>query len=370
MALWSIARHQTASAPASLEPHQIVDNPVDGAVLDDSTRDISEVVVWARVASQLDESELTDFTVMVGDAQGIRFIHNKGDASPWKAIRIASASKWVTATLMMMLVDEGELTLASRPGDTIDWWTVDPADTRSSMTLIELLSFTSGFGGEIYEPLCINLVTVNLEDCVQTIYDDGLSYDVGDVFDYGPKHMQITALMAAEATGSSWNELWRRYIAEPLEIAPTALYDFPSLANPLASGGLSMSASDYARFLQHVVAGDLVEDPWGVMNLDLMKDATDVVNHPIDLEGQEWHYSLGHWLECEAPFHDGCVDDPVLSSPGAFGFYPWVVPSKGYWGLIARDSEASVTQNPVALESVVLMQSLRADIELAIALGE
>lgn len=44
-----------------------------------------------------------------------------------------------------------------------------------------------------------------------------------------------------------------------------------------------------------------------------------------------WSYSLGHWVE------DGPGDDGALSSPGLFGFYPWISADHTHWGLLARN---------------------------------
>lgn len=44
-----------------------------------------------------------------------------------------------------------------------------------------------------------------------------------------------------------------------------------------------------------------------------------------------WHYSLGHWVE------DAPGDDGALSSPGLFGFYPWISADHTHWGLLARN---------------------------------
>jgi hypothetical protein len=35
--------------------------------------------------------------------------------------------------------------------------------------------------------------------------------------------------------------------------------------------------------------------------------------------------------------------DGAFSSPGAYGFYPWIDASKTYYGIIARESTTNVT---------------------------
>ena len=53
---------------------------------------------------------------------------------------------------------------------------------------------------------------------------------------------------------------------------------------------------------------------------------------------EAWHYSLGHWIE------DDVATTPSLnfafSSPGSFGFYPWIDIDRTLYGIVARQSEA------------------------------
>ena len=52
---------------------------------------------------------------------------------------------------------------------------------------------------------------------------------------------------------------------------------------------------------------------------------------PAATMGRSVRYGLASWLHCAAPA-DGCA---VVSSPGAFGFTPWVDRSAGYYAIIA-----------------------------------
>jgi len=52
--------------------------------------------------------------------------------------------------------------------------------------------------------------------------------------------------------------------------------------------------------------------------------------------GQEWHYGFGLWLECDGQTRS-CTQDPVLSSAGAYGAYPFIDREGGYFGIVARE---------------------------------
>ncbi len=107
----------------------------------------------------------------------------------------------------------------------------------------------------------------------------------------------------------------------------TIAYSSPQLA-----GGAHMSAADYAQFLRNILSGGLAirdhlgEDPV-CTNPSTCSTA---IYSPA--EPYSWHYSWGHWIE-DDPSNG---DDGAFSSPGAFGFYPWIDASKKYYGILAR----------------------------------
>lgn len=321
---------------------------------------------WSSVVEVLEATSIDDFTVMVGDQTGVLWTYNKGNSAPDNVYTIASASKWATALVVLSLVESGDLDLAQHPGSVIDWWTTNPIDPRSEITVRQLLAMTAGFGGEFNGPTCISRPDASVEECVQTIYTEGLTFLPGESFFYGPKHMQVALLMAMEATGQSWNQLWRERIADPLGMAASAVYNVPSETNPRASAGLSISVADYARMMQAVLAGDLVPD-WGdELNHDMTGDGVALQYVPIALPEQEWHYALGHWIECGDPFHPRCLEFPIYSSPGAYGFYPWIDPTREYWAIFATEDHGSIGDPPLAEDSVALMQGVRAELIAAL----
>ena len=52
------------------------------------------------------------------------------------------------------------------------------------------------------------------------------------------------------------------------------------------------------------------------------------LNSPVP---ESWHYSYGHWVE-----DDPTTGDGAFSSPGAFGFYPWISADRRYYGIVVR----------------------------------
>jgi hypothetical protein len=63
---------------------------------------------------------------------------------------------------------------------------------------------------------------------------------------------------------------------------------------------------------------------------------------------QNVRYSLGHWVE----------EDGAFSSPGLFGFYPWIDRDKTWYGIIARRQKLAI-YDPADPASSAYAQSVR-----------
>ena len=101
---------------------------------------------------------------------------------------------------------------------------------------------------------------------------------------------------------------------------------------PLLAGGINASANDYAPLLRAIVGGRLaMRDALGTHAVCAWSigPGCDAVQSPA--VSVQWHYSIAHWVE-----DDPSTGDGTFSSPGAFGFYPWVDADKQYYGVIAR----------------------------------
>jgi len=82
--------------------------------------------------------------------------------------------------------------------------------------------------------------------------------------------------------------------------------------------------------------------------------------------GLNWHYGSGYWIECDSEtFQSMCVDEPTISSPGAYGFTPWIDFENGYYAVIAME-EKRVGKAPASGYSVKLEQKLQPLIEAAL----
>ena len=322
---------------------------------------MSAETYWDSLREAIDDSEVENLALVIGDETGALFSHEKGDLTVDTHVPIASASKWMSAMLILKLVDEGAIALSDHPQDYLSWWTDEPTDPRSRITLEQLLSFTSGYIGDsglgVTETVsCITDPDTTLDACVEEIYQSGhvdeggyFQYEPGTHFVYGPTHLHIAGSMATQATSQRWNQLLRTHLKDPLGLQRQTIYATPSINNPRISGGAFASATDYGEILTALAGGRLLS-PESVASMvrDHTPEGVTLASTPnITTDERAWHYGLGCWRECNAPEYTEVCDEPgVISSPGAFGFYPWWNMRTGIWGVLSaqiRVRGASIT---------------------------
>ena len=108
-----------------------------------------------------------------------------------------------------------------------------------------------------------------------------------------------------------------------------------SYIQPQPAGGGASSVADYAHFLSAILDGRLQIGKLLGTHKVCANPSTcpdQAVKTPIPLS-ETWHYSIGHWVE-----DDPKVGDGAFSSPGAFGFYPWISADKQYYGIVGREN--------------------------------
>ena len=318
---------------------------------------------WAAVSERMDASNLDDMLLLVGTADGLVFTHSKGEIDPDDAYPIASASKWYTAVLVLRLVEVDLLALDDHPHDYLDFWTDDPNDLRSHVTVTHLLSFTSGFDDS---SRCFADDTAGYTNtaCVQEIYESSHQWGAGEFFFYGNAHMHILGVMVEAVTGMSYNAAFRHYVADPLGMSAATVFDFPSESNPMAAGGATSTAADYYRFVEALFNGTFLAESRDILFADHTADAR-FMYRAESTNSRDWHYSFGAWRECDAlVWQPSCEDNIVVSSTGAFGFSPWIDVGGGHFGVLARYDANG--ERP-SWHSVQLMRALNPLIEAAIA---
>ena len=262
-------------------------------------------------------------------------------------VPIASASKWLSAAVIARLVERGVL----RWDDRIERYLPNaPADKRA-ITLRQLFSHTSGLTGAA--AFCLSDPTASMQACVDNILATPLLYAPGRGFLYGGNSMQVAGRMAEIASGLRWDDLFRAEVAQPLGLTQTD-YGFFSMApgyveisNPRIAGGARSTLTDYGRVLQAFLErGSVNGAQWlSPALIDQMAEdqsrGAPVIETPLP---GALGYGIGQWIERV----DANGRASLLSSPGAFGFYPVIDHAAGFAGVFLVNSDLSAVATPVS----------------------
>ena len=220
------------------------------------------------------------------------------------------------------------------------------------MTLAQLLSFTSGL--EV-EPLCLNAGWADLETCVTNIANANVGNGItpGQQFYYASTHLQVAGLMAIKARNvASWQDIFSEFKTQT-GLFSTATYDLPSSTNPRLAGGMHWTGEGYKAFLTALKNGSLLNSTsMGQLLADHTASATIAYSPTVAGLGEDWHYGFGLWHECQSATFN-CTAGTRVSSPGAYGAYPFWDRNKGYIGLVARQGAISTYTNGIAIERSV-----------------
>jgi serine-type D-Ala-D-Ala carboxypeptidase/endopeptidase len=282
-----------------------------------------------------------------------------GDFAADRRVAIASASKLVSGVTLFRLVDAGYVSLDSTTGAVLGW-----TGPKGEITLRHLLSFTSGLEPEhscTYQP------DIALADCVEQISQRDLLGPPGSRFDYGSTHLHVAGLMAQRAVGSDWNDIFDEQIRKPLQLEPEfAYYAAPRQGmgarpiNPLLAGGMRASMNDYERVLHFVFdkgrwQGSQLLAP-GIFDAQAIQPYPDAIigTTPGSADAR---YGLTAWLECNTPA-TGCAS---ISSPGAFGFTPWLDRAAGYYAILGMQLDDLRDDRGIGTEIEQTLQPLIAD---------
>jgi CubicO group peptidase (beta-lactamase class C family) len=299
-----------------------------------------------------------DFTYAVERLDGRRYTFSRGSSTLQTSYESKSASKLVSAVIIMRLVEQGHLALSAQPQTYIGAWPIGGGDPLSGITLVHLLSFTSGL---TQDHACLNAGNSDFEDCVLSVADAnaGNGNVPGQAFFYASGHLQVAGLMAVKARRvADWQAIFTEFRSQT-GLFPASPFDAPSVTNPNLAGGMHITGEDYMAFLKSLRSGQLLNS---ASMAQLLADRTagiPLVYSPIfsgigggAALGEDWHYGFGLWHECQSATFN-CVPGTRISSPGALGTYPFWDRSKNYTGIVVRAGAFGTVTTGIAIERAV-----------------
>lgn len=269
----------------------------------------------ATGAAQLyaDDAGTYSFYWEIGNANGLLAAGAIGPTvyTGTTVMALASATKWLTGIVALE---------TTNPADS-DW---------------PYLNFTSGYTNMTVS--CNAADTVNV--CCARNSNNVIDPAYVGVFNYGPGHLENFGKLRmglgtqdVTALAATWN---------------TALgssgigFNTPTLAS-----GAYTTPNAYGRILQRLLRGEFAM--WDYLDRYVVPASVPagVVNTPAPRD-EPWRYSVTHWIE----------PDGTYSSPGAFGFCPWIDASKTWYGIVAQQNGAFAAGG-IGIQSAVIARSIR-----------
>ncbi|SDF13668.1 CubicO group peptidase, beta-lactamase class C family [Blastococcus fimeti] len=298
--------------------------------------------------------------VVVDEDEGIIDEQYFGEFDADRVSLVASASKMVTAGVLVRLADQGLLDLDEPIAGYVDW----AEGANPEITVAQLLSGSSGLVGLLPNPgygpyVCQFLPSVELEECAATAWtttgDDADVVPPDTEFRYGGVQWQIAGAVAETVSGTPWSQLLEETYVEPCGVESlgysnhwTVLGEggftypaefggdtslLPETENPHMEGGLYIDPVDYAELLLMQLrdgrCGDTqVLEPESV---ELMHaDRVGETYGGATMTGTG--YGLGWWVD-----RDG---SNRISDAGAYGAVPWLDLDGGFGGYLVLEADA------------------------------
>src|SRR3990167_1834209 len=294
----------------------------------------------ATAASNSACTAIEPFYWEIGDRSDRIAGKSEGDGSVLAStdMKIASASKWVFGAYVL-----------EKRGNVL---------TEEDIKALTMRTVYSNFRyGLCIEGTQLQQDALTVRQCFEksasgSANNDRIDADDGK-FNYNGGHFQYWAVQ--NGLEDEYNETLAIELRGLFGNAFQLDFDSPQLA-----GGMYMNALNYAFFLRTILSDDLymhdrLRSEAVCTNL---ADCPDTATYTPIPTGEAWHYSLGHWVE-----DDPAVGDGAFSSPGYFGFYPWIDADKKWYGIVARGVEPGnlleFLFGDTAMESVACGRKIR-----------
>lgn len=333
--------------------------------------------VGAALQEQIDRHEIAGAVTMVVSKDRVLHLETTGlaDVAAHKPMQadtvfwIASMTKPITATAVLMLQDEGKLDVHDPVAKYLPEFAnlKTPSGQPANLTLIQILTHTSGLG-EAGGPAAREAKT--LADLVPLWLAAPMQFEPGSRWSYCQSGINAAGRVVEVVSGMSFDAFLKKRLFQPLGMTSTTFYpgasertrqvtayaknattgsleavpprpEFgPRDRPPQGNGGLYSTAEDYGRFCQMLLGGGRFQGVRYLSEASMKLLSTPQTpetlptgffqNDTYGRRGLNYGWALGTCV-LKAP-HDGV---PAMLSPGTFGHggawgtQAWVDPVKG-----------------------------------------
>jgi CubicO group peptidase (beta-lactamase class C family) len=318
--------------------------------------------VDAAVATMLARRPaLAGAAVYVGTADGTLHQAFFGSYDADTVVPVASATKLLSGVAILTLADAGGLDLDAPvrrylPAE----FSFGSAGVKSTMTVRQMFAHTSGLPGDDVSSTILSNPTITLAEAVAQIACCVPLEDLpGDSFAYGGLSMHVGGRVAEVVSGQGWETFFDAALASPLGLTSMDYQGLGPTTNPRIAGGAQSNLADYARVLTMLLRGGEID---GVRILAPETVEAMMVDQTVGLPRREtpppgaetFGYGFGGWVART----DALGRTQEFTSPGAFGFTPWVDLQRGVVGIIMVDG----TRQALLAD----LDAIRAEIDAAV----
>ena len=301
-------------------------------------------------------------TVVHLDAVGLADVEKKVPIRPDAVMWIASMTKPVTATAIMMLQEEGKLSVDDPVGKHVpELANLKTKDGRpDNLTLRHLLTHTGGLGEATGEQ---SRAAKNLADLIPHFAAQPVKFEPGSKWEYSQSSINTLGRIVEIRSGLHLEEFFQSRLFRPLGMKDTSFYlsesQVPRLARsyrqtddgrlevaaisflaghsptsrdryPAANGGLFSTAPDYGRFCRMILNGGSLDGrqylkPESVKQMTTVQTPDSVA--PGFTPGNGW--GLGWCVVRQPQGVTASLSPGTFGHGGAYGTQAWIDPVKG-----------------------------------------
>jgi CubicO group peptidase (beta-lactamase class C family) len=198
----------------------------------DPIDDYLSAEIAAKHIPGLSLAVIRDSKVEKLSAYGLANVELAVPASPQTVFQIQSITKTFTSAAILMLMEEGKLSLDDPIGKHLE----GTPDTWKTITLRHLLSHTSGIKDFINEPTASLRLDVSETDVLRATAPRPLNFEPGEKYAYSNTNYHLLAMVIRKITGKSFGDYLNERIFTPLGMTNTRIVSLSDIIPNRAAG--------------------------------------------------------------------------------------------------------------------------------------
>ena len=260
------------------------------------------------------------------------YTHQQVEFTPKTATAIGSSSKWLTAAVIMIFVDEGKINLDDRVSKYIPLF---EKYMKGYITIRHCLTHTSGIEADMtgLVKLAQRNKFASLEEEVNHyVTRRNIENNPAEVFNYGHVGPNIAARVIEVVSRKTFDRVAQEKLFRPVGMRNTSFYDEKGGVDP--SYGAQSTAADLVNFMTMILQKGMHNGKriLSEASIEEMRKAQfmelPVKYRPKLMEGML--HGLGTWIEPA----EVSGQPSLLSYPGDRGCWPWIDPVRGYVAVV------------------------------------